>query len=153
MPEPAIDLPQFLAAIDVIAIFGPITIGGRPGDRLYELRPFDREQLLIFGAEAREAGGGDEPRVVLAHSLVLAWTAFSEVAGDMDRPVWRAWVHPVVDDAVLDDPLHIGLGLAERDLLDPLQHVLAPAGVAVAVDPFAGVARTRVVACDRKRNV
>ena len=45
MPEPAIDLPQLLAAIDVITILRSVSVRGRPGDRLDELRPFDREQL------------------------------------------------------------------------------------------------------------
>ena len=62
MGQPAIDLPEALAAVDIVAVFGPIAVGGGPGDRLDQLGALGREQLFIFGADARETLGRDEAR-------------------------------------------------------------------------------------------
>ena len=44
-----------LLAVEVVGIFRAVAERCGPGDDLDDLRPFDAEQLLIFGADAREA--------------------------------------------------------------------------------------------------
>src|SRR5688572_29094667 len=56
--EAAVDLAKPFAAVDVIAILGAVAIAGGPADRLDQLRPLDREQRLIFLAQAAIAVGG-----------------------------------------------------------------------------------------------
>src|SRR5689334_19697282 len=83
----------------------------------------------------------------------LARDALPKEARDVNRLRRRLRVHPVVDDAVLDDPLDVRLGFAERDALDPLQHVGAGvARVAIRPDPLTDVTRTCVVARDCQRD-
>ena len=50
--QPAIDLAQALAAVNVVAVFRAIAVRCGPGNRLDELRPLDPEQLVIFARES-----------------------------------------------------------------------------------------------------
>ena len=63
--QPPVDLAQPLAAIDVVAILRPVAIARRPGNHLDQLGPLVAEQLLIFGAQRRIAGGRDVVRAML----------------------------------------------------------------------------------------
>src|SRR5215213_7313733 len=38
--EPPVDLPQLLAAVDVVAVLRPVAVGGGPGNRLDQLGAF-----------------------------------------------------------------------------------------------------------------
>ena len=45
-----VDLAEALATVDVVAILRAVAIARRPADDFDHLGPFDRKQLLIFGA-------------------------------------------------------------------------------------------------------
>jgi hypothetical protein len=59
MAQLAVDLAQFLAAIDIIAVLAAIAIAGGPAHHLDNRRSVGVEQLLVPGAQGRHAGGGD----------------------------------------------------------------------------------------------
>ena len=55
----AIDLAQAALAVLVVAVLGAVAVAGRPGDDLDDARPLAHAELVVFGAKAGVADGGD----------------------------------------------------------------------------------------------
>src|SRR6185436_18650811 len=62
--DPPVDLPEPPPAILVIGVFRAVAVRRRPGDRLEQLRPFAREQRLIFLAQLPKTRGRDVVRAL-----------------------------------------------------------------------------------------
>src|SRR5687768_5138278 len=75
-------------------------------------------------------------------AIGLAGLRLAEIARDMKRALLGLGAADrIINHAVLDHALDIAAGLGERDRLDPADDVDAAARVAIAIDPFADVAR------------
>src|SRR3712207_7755025 len=69
--EAAVDLPEALAAVNIVAILGAVAVAGGPGDGLDQLRALGAEQRLIFLARSEEHTSELQSRQYLVCRLLL----------------------------------------------------------------------------------
>src|SRR4029079_14720396 len=95
MAETAVDLAQPLLAVEIVGILRPVAERRGPRHDLDDLRAFDAEQLVIFGAQPREAFRRDEARLFRDGLGVIARSAATKQSSNhaqrwIAAPAWLA---------------------------------------------------------------